>query len=154
MASNYPIAAEHVLVIIPNGVFGATAQYKNHDPQRIKHVHITKEYVQLHMDKKDHAQAIVEFETYLLHFQQQIDSEYKELQYDAYERVEYDQHYAHICFYLTAEQYFQHRFLEMNELELVIDALHYQLYKGLTPSVTFQYIDSETQLELGKISYP
>lgn len=154
MAANQHMAVNHRTVIIPNGVFGSSRHYKNHDPKRIQHVHITEQHVQLQMKESDHAQALLEFETYLTHFQQQVDSNNEELQYNAYERVEYERDYTVIRFFLTAEQYFGHRFLEMNEMELVIDALYYQLYKGITPSVTFEYIDSETYLELGKMSYP
>lgn len=154
MTANQNMAVDNVTVIIPNGVFGAVQQYKNHDPKRIQQVHITAQQVQLQMTKVHYEQALAEFEEYLYHFQQQIAHDSEDVQYSAYERVEYSEDYRTIRFYLTADQYFQHRFLEINELELVIDALYYQLYKGVQPSVTFEYVDVETHSELGKMSYP
>ena len=154
MVGNVNMTASYVTVIIPNGVFGTSTQYKNHDPKRIQHVEIVGDEVQLYMTKEHREQAIAEFESYLTLFQQQVDVGEIELLYGAYERIEYEEHYLIIRCYLTSEQYFEYGFLAINETELVIDAMYYQLYKGLTPSITFEYIDVETNAQLGQIQYP
>lgn len=154
MGRNQHMTVPYVTVTIPNGIFGSSQQYKNHDPKRIQHVEIISDEVHLYMTKEHREQAIAEFESYLTLFQQQVDIGEIELLYGAYERIDYDEHYRIIRCYVTAEHYFNCGFLAINETEIVIDAMYYQLYKGLTPSVTFEYIDIETNAQLGQMQYP
>ncbi|MFJ7949961.1 hypothetical protein ACIQZG_00365 [Lysinibacillus sp. NPDC096418] len=138
---------------IPDGVVGATEKFRNFDPKRIRSFKVEKNRVLLCMNLLDYELSIREFKS-------TIEAFYDEVHNGSSEEVEvftdfiYDNDLRILQCFVEGERYLTDISSEIIEASLVIDALYYQLYFGLHPKVTVQYIHGYTKTLLAEKVFP
>lgn len=142
-----------VEVAIPDGVLGAAKEFRNFDPNRIQSFTIEKNRILLSM-------KLLDFELSIREFKSTIEAFYDEVHNGSSEEVEvftdfmYDDDLRVLQCFVEGERYLTDISFEIIEASLVIDALYYQLYLGLQPKVTVQYIHGHTKKLLAKKEFP
>ncbi|MFJ7735333.1 hypothetical protein ACIQ2D_03225 [Lysinibacillus sp. NPDC097287] len=142
-----------VEVAIPDGVVGAAKDFRNFDPNRIQSFTVEKSRVLLRMN-------LLDFELSIREFKSTIEAFYDEVHNGSSEEVEvftdfiYDDNLRILQCYVKGERYLTDISSEIIEASLVIDALYYQLYRGLHPKVTVQYIHGHTKKLLAEKEFP
>lgn len=132
-----------VEVEIPDGVVGATEEFRNFDPNRIQSFTVEKNRVLLRMNLVDFEQSLREFKSTIEAFHDEVHNGSSE-EVEVFTGFIYDDDLRLLQYFVEGEHYLTDISSEIIEASLVMDALYYQLYRGLKPKVVVQYIDGHT----------